>query len=100
MRCSNGDAVMLAGLARAHAAAGDRREALTVVGDLEKLRAGRALFAYEEALVRLALGDRDAALDLLERARDDRSGWLAYLAVDPRLDPLRGEKRFEALRPA
>lgn len=95
--CSGGDSVMLAGLARAQASAGDRREALATLAELERRRGGRALFAYEEALVWLALGDRGRALDLLERARSDCSGWMAYLGVDPRLDPLRAEPRFVAL---
>ena len=97
MRCSGDDSVMLAGLARALASAGDRREALAAAAELEKRRQGRAMFAYELALVHLALGDRDRALELLERARLDRSGWLAYLGVDPRLDPVRTNPRFAAI---
>jgi len=30
-------------------------------------------------------------------AYEERRGWLAYLKVNPLLDPLRGEPRFEAL---
>ena len=98
VECSGSDSVMLAGLARAQAAAGDRREALATLRELELRRNGRALFASEEALVWLALGERGRALDDLERAQADGSGWLAYLDVDPRLDPLRKEPRFGALR--
>ena len=66
--------------------------------DLERQRKGRALFAYETALVHLALSERERALEMLERACRENSGWMAYLAVDPRLDPVRGDRRFEALR--
>ncbi len=100
VRSSGEDSVMVAGLARAHAAAGDRREAQAALRELERRRKGRALFAYEEAIVHLALGDRGRALGLLAQAKADRSGWMAYLAVDPRLDPLRGDPRFQALLPA
>jgi len=33
----------------------------------------------------------------MERALEERRGWLAYLRVNPLLDPLRGEPRFQAL---
>ena len=98
VECSGSDSVMPAGLARAQAR--DRREALATLRELELRRNGRALFASEEALVWLALGERGRALDDLERAQADGSGWLAYLDVDPRLDPLRKEPRFGALRSA
>jgi tetratricopeptide (TPR) repeat protein len=94
---SGGNSVMVAGLARAYAAAGDRANALATLADLERERAGRALLGYEFALVHLALGDRLAALEQLERARMNRSGWMAYLARDPRLDSLRDDVRFTAL---
>lgn len=97
VRCSGEDSVMIAGLARAYAAAGDRRNAQDSLRELERRRKGRALFAYEKALVHLALGEPDPAIELLERARAEKSGWMAYLGVDPRLDPLRGEPRFASL---
>lgn len=51
-----------------------------------------------QAVFRLALGDRNAALDLLERAAARRdSSLLLYLGVDPRWDDLRGDPRFEKL---
>ena len=45
-------------------------------------------------------GVGETALAFLEPARRERSGWLTYLSVDPRLKPLRGQERFESLRPA
>jgi serine/threonine-protein kinase len=49
------------------------------------------------ATLLLGLGDVDGAMDWAERARADRRGWLAYLKVNPLLDPMRGHPRFEAL---
>jgi hypothetical protein len=45
----------------------------------------------------LGLGEVERALDWTERARLDRRGWLAYLRVNPIMDPMRGHPRFEAL---
>jgi hypothetical protein len=50
------------------------------------------------ALFRLALGERDRALDELERASAENSAWLYAMDVDPKLDPLRGAARFRRLQ--
>ena len=44
------------------------------------------------------LGETDQAFDWLSRAVQERSGWIAYLPRDPRLDALHGETRFDTLR--
>lgn len=49
------------------------------------------------ALVHAALGEREAALALLERAVEDRSTSALSMAHDPMLASLRGDARFEAL---
>jgi hypothetical protein len=51
------------------------------------------------ALIHLGLRDFGRALDLLERARERRSGWMVYAHVDPRLDPLHHHPRFVELAP-
>jgi TolB-like protein/DNA-binding winged helix-turn-helix (wHTH) protein/Tfp pilus assembly protein PilF len=53
--------------------------------------------SYAMALLRLDSGDPTGALESLEAAFDERDGALVQLATDPRLDPLRGEPRFERL---
>lgn len=53
--------------------------------------------SFNPAVIYVGLGDRARALDLLETAYEERSGWMAYLKVDPRLDPLCAEPRFIAL---
>ena len=43
------------------------------------------------------LGEKDQALDWLERAYQARLGFLVGVKVDPGLYPLHGEPRFQAL---
>ena len=50
-----------------------------------------------EAQVRLALGDRQAALTLLEQAWTRRDGVLLLLPLDARFQPLANEPRYQAL---
>ena len=50
--------------------------------------------AYDIALVCVGLGWKDQALEYLSQAYQERSGWMTYLNVDPRLDPLRSDSRF------
>jgi hypothetical protein len=49
------------------------------------------------ALVYAGLGDKDLAQEWLERAYQERSTWMVHLKVDPRLDPLRSDRRFHDL---
>ncbi len=51
-------------------------------------------WGYGRALNHLALGQRDAALDWLERSYEERIPTLLMMAVDPRLRSLRNEPRF------
>jgi TolB-like protein len=99
-RCSAGSPVMLAGLGHALAMLGDRREALRVARELQRLRGDKGLFAYELAVIQAALGDRDRAFEWLALAVRERSGWIAYLRVDPRLDHLHADPRFSRLTPS
>jgi hypothetical protein len=49
-------------------------------------------------MIHLGLGEKDQAIDFLEKTYDDRDGYnLAVIKVDPVFDPLRGHPRFEAL---
>jgi hypothetical protein len=53
--------------------------------------------AYYFALVHLGLAERAAAIEGLERAYEERSGFLAFIHVEPLLDSLRDEPRFQEL---
>ena len=96
---SSNSPVMLAGLGHGLAATHDRRGAMRVVQDLTRLRGDKGLFAYEIGVIHAALGQHDNAFEWLARAVQERSGWIAYLPRDPRLDILHGDRRFAQLRP-
>ena len=96
-RVAGGNPVMGSLLGRALAIAGDSAAAREVIDEVARAGGPEDKFAYELALIHLALGERESALERLELARERRSGWMAYLEVDPRLDPLRDEPRFQAL---
>ena len=93
VECSSNSPVMLAGLGHALAVSGERRDALRVARDLQRMRGDKGLFAHELAVIHAALGDQDAASSGW-RSPEERSGWIAYLRVDPRLDHLHTDPRF------
>ncbi len=91
--------VTFARAARGHvlALSGKRREAEEILAGL--LTQGKTGYvpAYDRALVRLGIGDHDRAFEELNLALNERSSWMAYLAVEPRLDALRSDPRFSQL---
>jgi DNA-binding winged helix-turn-helix (wHTH) protein/TolB-like protein/Flp pilus assembly protein TadD len=58
---------------------------------------GRAFNDYSLALYHGQLGDRDRAFQRLHRAIDVREPTLSYIMVDPRIDTLRTDPRFNAV---
>jgi len=84
-------------LAYSLACAGDLAYARDMAAELEEKRKKDYVSPVELAMVYIALGDTQKALDWVENAIDDRRGWAAYLRVHPVLDPLRGEPRYAAL---
>lgn len=84
-------------LARSLALAGQDGAARDLLRELEDASAGY-VSPYQRATVREALGDVEGALTSLEEAGEQCDAWLAWLDVDPMLDRLRAEPRFEAIR--
>ena len=97
VRCSSNSPVMLAGLGHALAVVRDRIGTLRIVDELNRMRGDKGIFAYELAVIHAAIGDVDRAFQELERAVQERSGWIAYVRVDPRLEPLHSDPRFGRL---
>ncbi|HEV2201752.1 MAG TPA: protein kinase [Bryobacteraceae bacterium] len=73
-------------------------DALAILSEGERLWERGYFEPFALALISVALGRTDAALDWLDRAAEARSSWLAvHAALDSRLDPLRGHPRFHKL---
>ena len=84
-------------IALALALSGKPDEARAVI-DLRLKQSGPgALSPYSLAVVFGALGDKDQAFDQLEKALAQRDINLTSVRVEPDLDPLRGDPRFDAL---
>src|SRR5881394_1483786 len=97
-RALNDDPSVLGVLARAYGLSGNKLEAEKILDQLKELSKQRYVAAYSFALVYLGLGDKGEALRWLEQSYQDRAGSdIGYTRVDPLLDPLRGDPRFEAL---
>jgi TolB-like protein/Tfp pilus assembly protein PilF len=97
-RSLNDDPSMLGLLGNAYAAAGKKAEAIKIRDELEAISKQRYVSDYSFAIVNLGLGYRDEALRRLQRSYQDRAGdSLRFIRVDPLLDPLRRDPRFEAL---
>jgi Tfp pilus assembly protein PilF len=84
-------------LAYTHAAAGDRAEAQRLLEGLLSDAQPRRAPAAAIALIYGQLGDRDNAFRWLERAVEERSSFLLFIKVSPRVDPLRSDPRFREL---
>ena len=84
-----------AGLAEVLIRQGREGEARALRSELEALAAERYVSPVAWAMLSIAFGEHDQAFEWLERTYTERRGWLAYLAVEPQCDPLRGDPRFE-----
>ena len=92
------DPLALALLGQAYARAGQRDEAQKILERLTQEAKSRYVSGYSFALVLTGLGDKEGAIDALERAYRNGEGSDIYIIrVDPLLDDLRGQPRFEAL---
>jgi TolB-like protein/DNA-binding winged helix-turn-helix (wHTH) protein/Tfp pilus assembly protein PilF len=60
-------------------------------------RSPSATDPYRTARLYARLGDRAQAFEWLDAAYDQRSVWLTWVAVDPGVDPLRSDPRFQDL---
>jgi len=89
--------IALGCLGHVYAVAGEKDKALKIANDLEERSLSAYVSPYYCGLVYAGLGDNNLAFEWLERAFDQHSSPLMYLRVEPQLDSLRNDPRFDRL---
>jgi eukaryotic-like serine/threonine-protein kinase len=84
-------------LAYALALRGDTAEAEAIRSTLRERLESEYVSPMAFVAIALGLRDWDDAFTWLQRAKDDRRGWMAYLRVHPMLDPVREDPRLHQL---
>jgi TolB-like protein/Tfp pilus assembly protein PilF len=84
-------------LGNAYARAGQVREARKILAELIGYVSKHEIGRYEIALVYAGLGEKNEAFAWLEEAYKTHSEGLTNLKIDPCLDPLRSDTRFNEL---
>jgi serine/threonine protein kinase/tetratricopeptide (TPR) repeat protein len=81
-----------AGLAYLYAISGNKKEAIKTVADPEM-----HLSAYNKATIYAGLKQNEIAFEFLDKAFAEKSDSLVFLKVEPTLDGLHGDPRFDEL---
>src|SRR5438094_1017916 len=82
----------------AKAYAGDKDAARRMLSELDNISQRREVVGYLRALLYLSLNNKDEALRWLEQGYEERDGSnISWIKVDPLLDSLHGDPRFESL---
>jgi tetratricopeptide (TPR) repeat protein len=85
--------MLAAELGRLAAESGRRGDAMKTIAEMK----ASGLSSNEMATLYAALGDREKAFESLRRAQEERLTGLLWARVDPALDSLRDDPRFEEL---
>jgi eukaryotic-like serine/threonine-protein kinase len=97
VRLSERASLYLVSLAYALAVGGEHAEARELLREIDAISRATFVWPMGLAMAHAHLGDTDIALDYLERAYDERVGWMALIGREPALDVLRPHPRFQAL---
>jgi TolB-like protein/Tfp pilus assembly protein PilF len=87
----------LALLGYVHAKLGQRSEVDLVIKELEKRYGDNSAEGRDVAIVYAGLGDKDRAFAWLEKAFADHSVFLPFLRLEPLMEPLRSDARWDEL---
>jgi TolB-like protein/DNA-binding winged helix-turn-helix (wHTH) protein/tetratricopeptide (TPR) repeat protein len=94
---SDNSAYMRAHLAYGYAVSGDRARAGAIARELEAEGSSRYVAPYHLALIAAGLGESETAARWLQRAFQDRSGWLMFLPVQPEFERVRQAPEIQRL---
>jgi eukaryotic-like serine/threonine-protein kinase len=84
-------------LGYAYALSGQTAKAREVVRQMEQSSKQSYVPLYQIAIVYVGLGDKDTAMELLEKSFDGREEIMTFLKVDSTWAPLRPDPRFQSL---
>jgi serine/threonine protein kinase/tetratricopeptide (TPR) repeat protein len=84
-------------LGHAYAKSGRQVEALKVLDELSGMSKREYVSPYDLSIIYVGLGDKNSAIEQLNKAYEDRAGWIIYLNVEPVFDPIRSDPRFVEL---
>jgi TolB-like protein/tetratricopeptide (TPR) repeat protein/class 3 adenylate cyclase len=84
-------------LGYAYAISGERPKAEQILRELEEMAKRQYVSTTAFADIHLGLGEKEKALDWLEKSYQDQESACWYLKVDPIYDSVRNEPRFQAL---
>jgi tetratricopeptide (TPR) repeat protein len=91
---SNGVSAFDSYLGFAYARAGESEKAMEIVANLREIGERKYISAYNFAMIYLGLGDLDKTFENLEKAFEERSGFMPFLKVEPMFDAARSDLRF------
>ncbi|HWZ26696.1 MAG TPA: protein kinase [Verrucomicrobiae bacterium] len=97
VKLSGGSPLMNAALAQTFATAGRREQAIQILDDLTNLAKQKYVAPYFFAGIHIGLGEDDRAIEYLEKSYEEHSHWLIYLHLDPTMDGIRSNTRFQDL---
>jgi len=81
----------------AHALAGQRAEAETLLNILGEISQRKYVSPYSMLVIHLALGPQDRVFEILEQLYEESNDWLVWLKVSPELKSLRDDSRYKNL---
>lgn len=88
---------ILSALACAHARAGNASNAQAIIVEMQERMDREYVQPGFVAVIYAALDDKEQAFAWLQRAFEERHGFLLYLNVEPAFDPIRTDARFTEL---
>ena len=97
VKFSGGSPMLTAALAQTLATAGRKKEAIQLLEDLSNLATQKYVAPCFFAGIHIGLGEADRAIECLEKSFEEHSHWLIYLHIDPSMDALRSDPRFQDL---
>jgi eukaryotic-like serine/threonine-protein kinase len=93
----SGSSLMGAALAHTYGKCGKTKEARQLLYDLTEVAEHKYVAPHILAVIHIGLGENDRAIEYLEESYREHSPWLLYLHIDPSMDDLRNDPRFQDL---